>query len=612
MTIGDVSPPHVEERRLSSGDAELVGLTLPPYFTYPLAEGAALPDCDPPNDVHVSAFLTAKLNGVTSPDSFTIDNCAYWHAMRAASGAAAMSLTFTFPEDGTPPSTAIDAQASLPATGSATSGYWTLDLACTDPATGGFASGCLRTEYKINGGALTAYTRRIELTQAGSYVVDYRSVDGAGNTETFQSRTFTVNPPVDTDGDGLIDAYENMAGLYPNNPDTDGDGLRDDVEIQRGTNPRSSDSDSDGLTDGDEVSRGTDPVWGDTDFDGLSDGSEVTNGTNPLLADTDGDNRLDGADNCPKVSNPVQLDTDLDHKGDLCDNCPDVPNESQYDQDGDGAGNACDCAIADPAVRAPASPNLVAGKAGGTTIVLTWTPVAGADDYSVTVGTRSGLASSDFGACTLSTNGATTFQSAQMPAAGELLTYLVQGQSYACGIGSLGSGAGELQRSNINAAACDSVTVVERRTTSGTLVLGSAVGDHTLTQAVDGNVLEVDETLSSGGSPSSKFSRAEYRFTVDVAPAPKIQLVVRGTRSTSFDADDWRFEWSTNGGSTFTPITMTSLPLDVDDGVPRVGDLPSNLSGPVTIRVVDTNRAAGSQGLDWVRIDSLLVRSITP
>jgi len=66
------------------------------------------------------------------------------------------------------------------------------------------------------------------------------------------------NPPVviDTDGDGLSDAYELDNNPYVTNPDladSDGDGLNDAEEEEHGTDPNNSDTDGDGLNDGHEV-----------------------------------------------------------------------------------------------------------------------------------------------------------------------------------------------------------------------------------------------------------------------------------------------------------------------------------------------------------------------
>jgi outer membrane protein OmpA-like peptidoglycan-associated protein/opacity protein-like surface antigen len=90
---------------------------------------------------------------------------------------------------------------------------------------------------------------------------------------------------MDSDGDGLTDAYEMEIGTNPFDPDTDGDGLSDGEEVLiYKTDPLNPDSDWDGLTDGAEVLvYKTDPLNPDTDGGGVTDGHEVIeDGTNPL------------------------------------------------------------------------------------------------------------------------------------------------------------------------------------------------------------------------------------------------------------------------------------------------------------------------------------------
>ncbi len=123
------------------------------------------------------------------------------------------------------------------------------------------------------------------------------------------------NPNVDTDGDGLSDAYEKEIGTDPNNPDTDGDGLTDGEEVNKyHTNPLNPDTDGDGLKDGDEVHKyHTDPLKPDTDGDGLTDGQEVlTYHTDPLNPDTDGDGLTDGQEVLTYHTDPLKPDTDGD------------------------------------------------------------------------------------------------------------------------------------------------------------------------------------------------------------------------------------------------------------------------------------------------------------
>jgi gliding motility-associated-like protein len=129
-----------------------------------------------------------------------------------------------------------------------------------------------------------------------------QDVDGDGvNDELDPANTDPCIPnpnagPCDQDGDGLTNTEETAEGTNPTNPDTDGDGINDGVEVTNGTDPLdvcdppnslpqcNIDTDGDGLLDGTEATIGTDPTNPDTDGDGINDGDEVTNGTNPLDA----------------------------------------------------------------------------------------------------------------------------------------------------------------------------------------------------------------------------------------------------------------------------------------------------------------------------------------
>jgi hypothetical protein len=96
----------------------------------------------------------------------------------------------------------------------------------------------------------------------------------------------------DTDGDGVIDLYDN-APLHPNAPrlDMNGDGS---------------------INYKDQL---------DNDQDGIGD---------PADPDDDNDGVLDASDNCPLIANADQKDTDGDGKGDACD----CRNDADADSDG--------------------------------------------------------------------------------------------------------------------------------------------------------------------------------------------------------------------------------------------------------------------------------------
>lgn len=115
---------------------------------------------------------------------------------------------------------------------------------------------------------------------------------------------------VDTDGDGLTDADEYLAGTSPFVADTDGDGYSDLIEVRQtnaGLDPLFSgdadcamatdhrDDDGDGLLNCEERLFGTNSRLIDSDADGFPDDVEIRMGTNPSAADTLADTELDGA-----------------------------------------------------------------------------------------------------------------------------------------------------------------------------------------------------------------------------------------------------------------------------------------------------------------------------
>ena len=108
---------------------------------------------------------------------------------------------------------------------------------------------------------------------------------------------------LDSDGDGLSDAFEATIGTDPFNPDTDSDGLSDGEEVNLyNTDPLISDFDYDGLKDGEEViTFKTDPLDRDSDDGGVADGHEVIE---------DGTDPLDGSDDLLLYTLNVEFDYD--------------------------------------------------------------------------------------------------------------------------------------------------------------------------------------------------------------------------------------------------------------------------------------------------------------
>jgi len=183
--------------------------------------------------------------------------------------------------------------------------------------------------YDAEVGGTAPYTGDCDDTFAATYPDAPEITDGEDNT-----CDGIDNADQDSDGDGVLDYWENYWGTDPNDDDWDNDGLTDgnewgpdeqdpwDTDGDGLIDARDPDSDGDAVPDSDEVD-------GDTDQDSLPDARDDDDDGDgiPTYQETDGtgapiDNDGDGA--------PDYLDTDSDNDGSL-----DIA-EGTADSDGDG------------------------------------------------------------------------------------------------------------------------------------------------------------------------------------------------------------------------------------------------------------------------------------
>jgi hypothetical protein len=181
----------------------------------------------------------------------------------------------------------------------------------------------------------------------------------------------------------------------------------------------------------------------------------------------------------------------------------------------------------------------------------------------------------------------------------------VQADNWDCGLGPLGAFAAGQEIVNTNPAACVGAPIADSHASGQTTIAGTVTGTLAGTQVSDNQVETIREVLSSGGGPQNKFSLLEHRFTFNVAAGSERQLHVEGFRSNSADSDDFRIEFSIDGGTYFYALPL-SLPL-FDDDVDQIVTL-GGTGSSVIVRIVDTNHAQGTQSLDTVSIDEIWIR----
>ena len=148
----------------------------------------------------------------------------------------------------------------------------------------------------------------------------------------------------------------------------------------------------------------------------------------------------------------------------------------------------------------------------------------------------------------------------------------------------------------------DQPNAVDVLASSEETIHGSKVGDHTLTFVDDSTseILTEEETAVTGGGKPKLGSVLDHRWTF-AGLSDATSFTVDAFRDNNTDGDNFAFEYSTNGGASWTLLDT------VDSATPNTYtvSVPS-LSGDVVVRVRDTDRSPAN-GRSVPELNSLQV-----
>ena len=139
-------------------------------------------------------------------------------------------------------------------------------------------------------------------------------------------------------------------------------------------------------------------------------------------------------------------------------------------------------------------------------------------------------------------------------------------------------------------------------------ISGIVSGSYVDTQGTDNGYESIKE-LVTGGKPSNRRSYLEHKWIIDVSVGSKSEVTffVEAYHTANGENDDFIFAYSTDDSTYTDMVTVTKI---IDNDEYQTFSLPTDLSGTVYIRVIDTDSTKGNTVKDTVYIDHMFIRSV--
>ncbi len=137
-------------------------------------------------------------------------------------------------------------------------------------------------------------------------------------------------------------------------------------------------------------------------------------------------------------------------------------------------------------------------------------------------------------------------------------------------------------------------------TVSGESSIHGTVSGSYLDLAADDGVAETLTEVEDTSHPRKRTSFLEHRWSFDLPAGGDATLQLAASRPANADGEDFRFEYSTDGANWIALATIGSATEQL------ISQNLGALSGPVTVRVVDTDRSWDRVSLDAVVVDYLV------